>query len=213
MYSSAPGCRAAPGRLLCRAPQGPDLRNRPDRMKCPVDDGPLARVRLDAALPAFQCSACHGHWMRFGDYLGWREQQAENVPETLAELPALQPEEWAGGVRRCPDCRILLSRYYVGRGVPFSLDQCGRCNGIWLDGREWETLRERGLHDDLNRIFGPGWQHEVRGEEERLRTTAQFTRQLGEADFQRTHQFAEWVAAHPRRSEILAYLRWAMRPG
>jgi Zn-finger nucleic acid-binding protein len=179
-------------------------------MKCPVDGGTLVRVKLDAALPAFQCGECQGHWLRFGDYLGWREQQRTNIPETTPAADRVEPESWAGGLRRCPDCRGLLARYYVGHGVPFSLDQCGRCNGIWLDGKEWETLRDRGLHDDLNRIFGPGWQHEVRGEEERLRTEAQFRRQLGESDFERTRDFSEWVAGHPRRSEILAYVRWVM---
>ena len=184
-------------------------------MKCPVDGGSLQRVRLDAALPAFQCGQCAGHWLRFGDYLGWREQQRVNVPEAppSAGRGSAEPEQSTGGPRRCPDCSVLLTRFRVGHGVPFSLDQCGRCNGIWLDAQEWETLRSRGLHDDLNRIFGPGWQHEVRTEEERERTDAQFARQLGEADFGRTREFAQWAAAHERRSEIMAYLQWALRSG
>jgi Zn-finger nucleic acid-binding protein len=181
-------------------------------MKCPVDGGTLLRVRLDAALPAFQCGSCAGHWVRFGDYLGWREQQPADVPERPASGSRSEPEpREGGGVRRCPDCAALLTRYRIGHGVPFSLDQCGRCNGIWLDGHEWEALRERGLHDDLNRVFGPGWQHEVRTEEERNRTDAQFSRQLGEADFERTRDFAAWMTAHAQRSEILAYLQWAAR--
>jgi Zn-finger nucleic acid-binding protein len=185
-----------------------------DSMNCPVDAGPLTRVRLDAALPAFQCGVCAGHWVRFGDYLGWREHAPGNVPERPAgeSRGAPEPRE-DGGVRRCPDCSALLTRYRVGHGIPFSLDQCGRCNGIWLDAHEWEALRERGLHDDLNRVFGPGWQHEVRTEEERLLTDAQFARQLGETDFGRTRDFAGWMNGHPRRSEIMAYLQWAARLG
>ena len=179
-------------------------------MKCPVDGGSLQRVRLDATLPAFQCGRCAGHWLRFGDYLGWREQQPANIPETPPESAPVPHAEPSGGLRRCPDCPGLLNRYHVGHGVPFSLDQCGRCNGIWLDGSEWEVLRARGLHDDLNRIFGPGWQHEVRTEEERARTDAQFARQLG-GDYDRTREFGRWMADHPRRSEILAYLQWAVR--
>jgi Zn-finger nucleic acid-binding protein len=182
-------------------------------MKCPVDGGALQRVRLDAALPAFQCGQCAGHWLRFGDYLGWREQQPGNAPESSPSGgPRTEPERREdGGVRRCPDCGSLLTRYRVGHGVPFALDQCGRCNGIWLDAHEWEALRERGLHDDLNRVFGPGWQHEVRTEEEHERTDAQFARQLGDADFGRTRDFAAWMNGHPHRSEILAYLQWTVR--
>jgi Zn-finger nucleic acid-binding protein len=180
-------------------------------MKCPVDGGMLQRVKLDATLPAFQCTACSGHWVRFGDYLGWREQQPGNIPESPPAGAPIRAADDSAGLRRCPDCAGLLARYRVGHGVPFTLDQCGRCNGIWLDGAEWETLRARGLHDDLNRIFGPGWQHQVRGEEERALADAQFSRQLGEADFTRARDFGAWVAAHPRRSEILAYLQWAVR--
>jgi Zn-finger nucleic acid-binding protein len=181
-------------------------------MNCPLDGAVLQRVRLDVALPAFQCSSCAGHWLRFGDYLGWREQQTGNVAEATASEPATAPEpREGGGVRRCPDCTSLLTRYRIGHGVPFSLDQCERCNGIWLDADEWEALRERGLHDDLNRVFGPGWQHAVRTEEERQRTDAQFARQLGEPAFERTKEFARWVADHEHCSEILAYLQWAVR--
>ena len=179
-------------------------------MNCPVDGDILQRVRLDAALPAFQCRRCSGHWVRFGDYLGWREQQPGDIPESPAP-PDHGLETGDGGLRRCPDCATPLTRYRVGHGVAFSLDQCGRCNGIWLDGEEWEALRARGLHDDLNRIFGPGWQHEVRSEEERERTDAQFTRQLGEPDFRRTRDFADWLSDHTHRSEIMAYLQWALR--
>jgi Zn-finger nucleic acid-binding protein len=180
-------------------------------MRCPADGGSLTRVRLDAALPAFQCESCSGHWLRFGDYLGWREHQPANVPEVPSAEPPTQSESRDSGVRRCPDCAALLTRYRIGHGVPFALDQCDRCNGIWLDGDEWEALRARGLHDDLNRVFGPGWQHQVRSEEERARTDAQFSRQLGEESFRRTREFAEWMAASEHRSEILAYLQWAAR--
>lgn len=178
-------------------------------MNCPIDNGPLTRTALTNDLPAFECSRCHGRWIRYGDYLGWRERQGADVPVTPHDPEASGPApEPALGARRCPDCNRFLTRYRVGHGIPFSLDQCNQCNGVWLDASEWETLHARGLHDDLHRMFGPGWQHGVRTEEERRLTEAQFTRQLGEADFARVREFGKWLAEQPKASEALAYLQW-----
>src|SRR4051812_5723131 len=159
-------------------------------MNCPVDNGPLTRTELAPDLPAFDCSRCRGRWLRYGDYLGWRERQGADVPETPDQsgTTAYAPEP-ATPARRCPDCGRFLTRFSVGHGIPFTLDQCGQCNGVWLDEREWETLVSRGLHDDLHEMFGPGWQHGVRTEEQRRLTDAQFTRQLGEPDFARVREF------------------------
>ena len=178
-------------------------------MNCPVDDATLLRTELAPGLPAFECSSCHGRWLRYGDYLGWRERQGTDVQETPpdAHAQSLAPEP-ALGARRCPDCGRFLTRYRVGHGIPFSLDQCGQCNGVWLDASEWETLQSRGLHDDLHHMFGPAWQHGVRTEEQRRLTDAQFTRQLGAEDFARVREFGAWLAEHPKASEALAYLQW-----
>ena len=178
-------------------------------MNCPVDNAPLTRIELSAGLPAFECSSCHGRWVRYGDYLGWRERKGADVPITPhdPDVPAPAPE-LATPARRCPDCSRFLTRYRVGHGIPFTLDQCNQCNGVWLDAAEWETLEARGLHDDLHDMFGPGWQHGVRTEEQRRLTEVQFTRQLGEADFARLREFGAWLAEHPRASEALAYLQW-----
>jgi hypothetical protein len=42
------------------------------------------------------------------------------------------------------------------------------------------------------------------------RVEAQFERQLG-TDFYRARDFAAWVAAHPRRSEIMAFVQSRIR--
>jgi Zn-finger nucleic acid-binding protein len=181
-------------------------------MHCPVDKRPLRRVELEAGLSAFECDACAGHWLRFGEYLRWRDRQRGDTPEVPPEVePDADPYASAGGVRRCPDCEYLLTRFRVGHDVPFALDRCGNCNGVWLDRAEWETLRARGLHDNLHQMFGPGWQHAVRTEEQQRRLAAQFERQLGAADFARAREFAAWLATHPRRSQIFAYLQSQVR--
>jgi Zn-finger nucleic acid-binding protein len=182
-------------------------------MNCPVDQRPLGRVTIDSALPAFQCAHCAGHWLRFGDYLAWRERQPGDQPEVPAAstAPEMVFDATPNGLRRCPDCAHVLTRYQVGHGVSFALDRCGNCNGVWLDRAEWDELHARGLHDNLHEMFGPGWQHAVRTEEQRRLADAQFARQLGATDFARARDIAAWLASHPRRSEILAYVQGQLR--
>jgi Zn-finger nucleic acid-binding protein len=182
-------------------------------MDCPVDQRRLRRLEIEAHLPAFECGDCRGHWLRFGDYLAWRERQPGDRPETTAatQLTPEVAEPRGSAPRRCPDCGHLLVRYRVGHGVAFALDRCGNCNGVWLDQAEWEALRARGLHDNVHQMFGSGWQYAVRTEDQQRRVVAQFERQLGSTDFARAEEFGAWLADHPRRSEILAYLQACVR--
>ena len=182
-------------------------------MDCPNDRAALTRVDLEvgaSALPGYACSKCAGHWLRFGDYLAWRDHQRDEVPEEPREAGAEVAEATPGAARRCPDCAHLLTRYRIGRGVSFALDRCGNCNGIWLDEGEWAALRGRGLHDNVHQMFGAGWQFAARTDDRRQRVEAQFERQLGD-DFERVREIADFVATHPRRSEILAYINSRIR--
>ena len=183
-------------------------------MDCPVDKRPLRRLELEAGLPAFECGSCTGRWIRFGDYLAWRERQPGDTPEVPADANGageVATGSPGGSVRRCPDCGYLLTRYRAGHGVPFTLDRCGHCNGVWLDSTEWEALRARGLHDNIHQMFGPGWQYALRTEEQRTRLLAQFERQLGAEDYRKAHDFSQWLKDHPRRSEIFAFLQSQVR--
>jgi len=179
-------------------------------MDCPVDYSPLRRTDIAQGPSAFTCDQCAGHWLRFGDYLAWREGQTGDVPEAPPEAAGELAPPRDGTARRCPDCALLLTRYQVGHGISFTLDRCGNCNGIWLDEGEWATLRKRGLHDNIHQMFGPGWQFSARNEERRRRSESLFERRLGD-DFGRAREFAEWLAEHPRRSEILAYVHSRVR--
>lgn len=187
-------------------------------MKCPVDQQTLRRDQVDEGLAGFECSHCRGHWLRFGDYLAWREGLGREWPEISADhagqsvpQPSAEPAAPGSLPRRCPDCDYLLSRLTVGHGVGFALDRCGNCNGIWLDEGEWESLRARGLHDNVHQMFSSAWQRAVRTEAQRKQTEAQFERQLGRADFDRTREFGGWLAGNPRAAQMLAYLQWIVR--
>ncbi len=179
-------------------------------MNCPVDNASLRTTSLESGLSGFECASCGGTWLRFGDYLAWRERQPGDQPEAQPEATdALEPTN-AAGVRRCPDCAYLLTRYAVGHAVGFSLDRCARCNGVWFDREEWNVLRARGLHDNIREMFNPHWQSDVRAEARDRRAAERLAAHLG-ADAARVRDFGEWVALHPRRSEIVAYLQSLIR--
>lgn len=180
--------------------------NVPTRMNCPVDHESLRAASLGSGLSAFECPTCGGHWVRFGDYLAWRERQTDEQPAVPSGANAELAAGNTAGVRRCPDCAYLLTRYALGHGLTFSLDRCGRCNGIWFDREEWEVLEARGLQHNLREMFNPSWQSAVRAEERERRATERLTEHLG-ADAVRVREFAAWVATHPRRNEILAYIQ------
>ena len=186
-------------------------------MKCPVDQQVLKHDDIEDGLPAYACPHCDGHWMRFGDYLRWRDEQPGEWPETTGRTPSApdvavgnEPAQPGSVPRRCPDCQYLLTRFKVGHGVSFSLDRCGNCNGVWLDQGEWGGLRARGLHDNVHEMFGTAWQAEVRTQAQREVTENQFRRQLG-PDFERVNLFGRWLAEHPRASELIAYLQWMVK--
>ena len=183
-------------------------------MDCPLDGAPLTRVDVEAGAPGlagFACGKCTGHWLRFGDYLAWRDRQTGEVPEVPGEMAAETVEPSGGPARRCPDCGHLLTRYRVGRGVSFALDRCGNCSGVRPGFRRMDdtprtrVARQRAPDVRTGLAFrraDGGAPPSGRGA---VRATAGCRLRAG------AREFAEWVAAHPRRSEIMAYVQSRIR--
>jgi Zn-finger nucleic acid-binding protein len=111
------------------------------------------------------------------------------------------------GLKYCPEDRYILAHYRVGHGVPFTLDGCRHCEGVWLDRDEWEILNERGLHDDLYEIFTEQWQQQIKEEEYRAREEAHWLRVLGEADYAKVREVKAWLESHPERVWLMEYLK------
>lgn len=175
-------------------------------MNCPVCAPRQSLVLASGprTLPARVCPGCGGRWVRNADYLAWMKSGAP------ADDPGPRPERGPDAepaLRRCPDCQYVLARFRVGEGIAFAIDHCRNCAGTWLDASEWDALRERGLHDDLLHVFTDEWQQSVRDGERRARLDAEFRARVGEADYARLLQAREWLDAHPRRPELLAFLQ------
>jgi Zn-finger nucleic acid-binding protein len=175
----------------------------------------LTLQHLEPGLQARGCPRCGGHWIRLADYWRWRAGKGAGVPEQPAPRTTTAARE-ATGHRRCPDDGQLLSRYQVGKGIAFTLERCAQCEGVWLDGNEWEVLKRRGLHDDLHRVFTEDWQRETKKMEKSQELEALLMRALPPADYVRIREIKAWIDAHPQRSELYEVLgvpKRAARPG
>ena len=175
-------------------------------MNCPACQSEnFAQVELDAGLNAFRCESCAGHWLRGVNYWHWLGSHGENLPERREpSSDEAQPEDRKA--KLCPECHASMFRYTVGHGLGFGLDQCPACKGIWFDAAEWETLRERNLHDDIHAVFTAPWQAEVSREERRRRLEQIYLKRFGAEDYAEVRRVRQWLDASARKQELLAYL-------
>lgn len=176
-------------------------------MKCPVCKTiELDFAPLEGELTARHCGQCGGNWIPSFEYWRWREAHKEVLPEKPADPAAPNPLTGALIAKLCPECHRILVKYKVGHGANFSLDQCGHCGGVWFDKDEWEALKSRNLHDEVYTIFTAPWQNRVRSEEVQRRQEALYRQKFGEEGFEHIQRMKEWIAEHPQKQEILAYL-------
>ncbi len=178
-------------------------------MKCPICiTFDLIPSSLENHLASRHCDNCGGNWIQSFEYWKWREYNRENLPEKPAEPEAPNPSTGTLVLKHCPECRSILIRYKVGHGFSFSLDQCSNCGGVWFDKDEWEALKSRNLHDDVFTIFTAPWQAQVRKEESALHQEQIYRKKFGDEGYEEINRIREWIDAHPRRHEILAYLMY-----
>ena len=102
------------------------------------------------------------HWQKSASTsLFWNTfGEIQNLPEVSPDAENLELQE-SGKAKLCPECGAILVPYKVGHELPFSLDRCGHCGGIWFEKNEWEALCAWNLHDDLHFIFSKPWQDAV----------------------------------------------------
>lgn len=178
-------------------------------MKCPVCKSPqLGATDLEDGLRFFRCPECRGRWIRGAEYWGWLEQHGPNLPERSelsandAGLSLAEP----GLHLDCPECRFRLVKYLVGHGFSFTIDHCAGCKGVWLDRNEWEALKERNLHDDLNSMFTSFWQDAAEKEARKKRLERIYISRFGPDDYAEIERVRAWLATRDNKQDLLAYL-------
>jgi Zn-finger nucleic acid-binding protein len=175
-------------------------------MNCPVcKTTELITAELDEKLTSQNCPDCFGKWIRGAEYWKWVERHKSELAERLHETESLSLAE-PGLPIDCPECRFRMVKFLVGRGLSFSLDHCQGCKGIWLDRNEWEALKKRNLHDDLNAMFTSFWQNEAQREARKKRMQDIYTSRFGDDDYAEIKRIRWWLDARTNREELLAYL-------
>jgi Zn-finger nucleic acid-binding protein len=112
----------------------------------------------------------------------------------------------------CPESGWLLTRYQVGHSLHFHIDRSPVTGGVWLDKGEWEALKSKNLHTELNLIFTASYQKHVRSGEFEESLEHSFRDRIGEADFQKVADFKKWLDAHPKSRDIQCYLQHQAEP-
>lgn len=175
-------------------------------MNCPVcKTTELTPGKLEAKLPAFNCANCRGKWIQGAAYWKWLEEHGENLPEREVPTDDLPLSETLEPLD-CPECQWRMVKYRVGHGTGFSLDHCHSCKGLWFDRNEWEVLKKRNLHDDINSILTAFWQAEALKEDRKKRLERINTNKFGADDYAEIKRIRAWLDGHPKKQELLAYL-------
>ncbi len=176
-------------------------------MKCPVcKTSVLATEPLDENLLTLRCPDCEGHWVKSFQYWKWRDAQPSSFQDVVTQDdPGPLGRDSKPG-KLCPECGRFLMHRPVGHDVPFNLDRCSHCGGMWFDQCEWDILQTHSLHRDAHFIFTEAWQAEVK---ETMRTEmerARLKNLLGDADYNRLIDFMRWMRSHKERAVLLATL-------
>jgi Zn-finger nucleic acid-binding protein len=176
-------------------------------MKCPVcKKRNIQPAALENGLPAGVCAACGGKWISSNRYLDWLRLQTDQPPQAAADEP-FDPTWDTDQLKLCPECGRILTRYRILPGVPFALDRCGSCQGVWFDHHEWEALRAHNLQLQLNQFFTHPWQDRLHKDEKHARMDAIYLQKFGQADYDRVRQVREWIWAHPLAGMLIAFLQ------
>lgn len=173
-------------------------------MKSPVSRKAMELVTLESGLNAYRCPDSGGHYITSNDYLGWLQQQPARLPQLPGEASAVASDS-AAPARFCPESGTLMTRYKVGHGFGFSIDR-SITGGIWLDGGEWEALKQRNFHDEIHLVFTAPWQKQVRTERAQAAYGETLKSTLGPELLERLTVLRDELADHPHRNLALSYL-------
>jgi Zn-finger nucleic acid-binding protein len=175
-------------------------------MNCPVcKTSQLFSAELDLNLTSLKCPDCGGDWIHGAEYWKWLEKHGPSPPERTVQdevLSLIEPDKYLD----CPECRFRMHKYVVGHGLSFTLDHCDGCKGIWLDRNEWEALKKRNLHDDINSMLTSFWQTQAQKEPRKKHLEQVYIRRFGADNYEEIKRIRAWLETCQNKQGLLAYL-------
>jgi hypothetical protein len=71
---------------------------------------------------------------------------------------------------------------------------------------EWEALKARNLHDDVNSMLTAFWQDEAHKEGRKKRMEQIYIGRFGDEDYAEIERIRAWLGTRQNKQELLAYL-------
>lgn len=174
-------------------------------MDCPeCKSAQLTPTKLEPSLAARSCGACSGAMLDLVAYRLWAERHSHEADAAaeLSEEPATDQ-----GALLCPGCRKIMLRFRYTAGTAHVLDVCSTCDVAWIQRNEWAFLKRLSLHGALTHIFTDPWQRSLRQERTRRALDSEWDKRLGTDLHAEAGELRQWLQAHPKKQELLDYLR------
>jgi Zn-finger nucleic acid-binding protein len=151
-----------------------------------------------------QCSLCRGLWLPRSLIEYW--QHDPFVEGASGESTAPPPvEDHRTGL--CPDGHGIMIRARVDGPVPFHIERCPHCRGVWLDRGEWKKLASQRFLDHLDDLWDPRWQRRRRAEAGQRSLDQALAQQLGSELYADLERLVRALGPHPARAQVMAWLR------
>lgn len=125
-------------------------------MNCPKCIGKLGKIKLSTStvhymeelagasvsqnLEVDQCFVCGGVWFDKGELAKYNIEviTAVDSPSIGGDLDVQLDKK----VGECPRCQIEMKKKIYGKDNSITLDECGKCGGIWLDSTEIDRVEK-----------------------------------------------------------------------
>ncbi len=110
------------------------------REKILQGEGATLEIRVD------QCFVCSGFWFDAGE-LDKCLSEHVNVLDSLESPDVDQAlmKELKQKLGKCPRCQMDMVKKPAPKDSKMIIDVCEKCQGIWLDGGEYDELESRNL--------------------------------------------------------------------
>jgi len=160
-------------------------------------------VELEEGLMVKKCPQSGGCWISAEAYWRWQNRGTMSPGGSPGSL--VLSDDSKRRALLCPESGTVMLRYRVASDMAFFVERSSATGGIWLDAGEWEALRRAGIHRFLHLMFTAAYQNFRRRQAVEQAAVANMQRALG-ADFAKADEFRKWLAAHPARAQVLAWL-------
>jgi Zn-finger nucleic acid-binding protein len=162
----------------------------------------FAPVKIEGALPAQQCAACHGVWIELELYRMWRKNRAQIAAHDYAG----SVDEVNDAVRLCPKTGRMMTRIRVSNETALLLDYSVAAQAVWFDRGEWERLMALGLSDQLDAIVSERWQLDLKQAASRERAEKAMRVRFGDIGYEELVRVRDWLSSQPNRLDMIAFL-------